>query len=71
MHNRIAHTAEHAFIGSLQKLLGQTVNVRKVEHYETSNTAFITISQLDLDLVFKAELEVNSLITTGRKITVH
>lgn len=71
MHNRIAHTAEHAFIGSLQKLLGQTVNVRKVEHYETSNTAFITISQLDLDLVFKAESEVNSLITTGKKITVH
>lgn len=59
MHNRIAHTAEHVFIGSLQKLLGQTVNVRKVEHYETYNTAFITISQLDLDLVFKAESEVN------------
>ena len=71
MHNKIAHTAEHAFIGSLQKLLGQTVNVRKVEHYETSNAAFITISQLDLDLVFKAESEVNSLITTGRKIAVH
>ena len=71
MHNKIAHTAEHAFIGSLQKLIGQTVNVRKVEHYETSTTAFITISQLDLDLVFKAESEVNSLITTGRKIRVH
>jgi alanyl-tRNA synthetase len=71
MYNKIAHTAEHAFIGSLQKLLGQTVKVRKVEHYETSNTAFITISQLDLDLVFRAESEVNSLITTGRKITVH
>lgn len=71
MHNKLAHTAEHAFIGSLQKLLGQTVNVRKVEHYETFNTAFIIISQLDLDLVFRAESEVNSLITTGRRITIH
>jgi hypothetical protein len=41
MYNKIAHTAEHAFIGSLQKLLGQTVKVRKVEHYESSNTALL------------------------------
>jgi alanyl-tRNA synthetase len=69
--NRLAHTAEHAFIGSLQKLLGQTLKVRKVEHKDagTNNTAFIQIPQLDLDTVIKAELEVNSLIALGRPVT--
>jgi hypothetical protein len=27
MQNKLAHTAEHAFIGSLQKLIGKTLNV--------------------------------------------
>ena len=71
MHNRLAHTAEHAFIGSLQKLLGQTLRVRKVEHKDSGNTAFIVISQLDLDIVLKAEAEVNSLITEGRRVVVN
>jgi alanyl-tRNA synthetase len=71
MHDRIAHTAEHAFIGSLQKLLGQTLKVRKVEHKGSSNTAIIVISQLELDAVFKAEIEVNTLIAEGRKIAMH
>ena len=72
-HNRLAHTAEHAFIGSLQKLLGQTLKVRKVEHKESghNNTAFIEIPQLDLDIVVKAETEVNSLIAKGRRVTTH
>jgi alanyl-tRNA synthetase len=70
MHDRLAHTAEHAFIGSLQKLLGQTMKVRKVEHKGSGNTAFIVIPQLDLDTVIKAESEVNSLIAEGRKIAV-
>lgn len=71
MHNRVAHTAEHAFIGSLQQLLGQTLRVRKVEHKgdATSSTAFIIISQLDLDIVLRAESQVNSLIAEGRKVT--
>jgi alanyl-tRNA synthetase len=71
VHNRVAHTAEHAFIGSLQQLLGQTLRVRKVEHKEdaTSSTAFIIISQLDLDIVLRAESQVNSLIAEGRKVT--
>lgn len=71
MHNRVAHTAEHAFIGSLQRLLGQTLRVRKVEHKgdATSSTAFIIISQLDLDIVLRAESQVNSLIAEGRKVT--
>ena len=69
MHDKVAHTAEHAFIGSLQKLLGQTLKVRKVEHKGSSNTAFIVIPQLDLDTVIKAENEVNTLIEQGRKIS--
>ncbi|MEM3094901.1 MAG: DHHA1 domain-containing protein [Nitrososphaera sp.] len=71
MHDRLAHTAEHAFIGSLQKLLGQTLRVRKVEHKGSGNTAFIVIPQLDLDTVLKAESEVNLLITEGRKVVAH
>jgi alanyl-tRNA synthetase len=68
VHDRIAHTAEHAFIGSLQKLLGQTLKVRKVEHKGSGNTAIIVIPQLDLDTVIKAESEVNALIAQGRRI---
>src|SRR5688572_1618187 len=68
MHDRLAHTAEHAFIGSLQKLLGKTLQVRKVEHKDGANTAFIVIPQLDFDTVLKAESEVNSLIAEGRKV---
>lgn len=68
MHDRLAHTAEHAFIGSLQKLQGQTLKVRKVEHKGSGNTAFIAIPQLDLDTVLKAESEVNSLIAEGRRV---
>ena len=33
------------------------------------NTAFILIPQLDLDTVIKAEVEVNSLIAKGRRVT--
>ena len=67
--NKIAHTAEHAFIGALQNIMGQTLRVRKVEHKNTTNTAFIAIQSLDLDTVVKAEQQVNSLISQGRKIT--
>jgi alanyl-tRNA synthetase len=57
----------------LQKLLGQTLKVRKVEHKESgyNNTAFIEIQQLDLDTVIKAEAEVNSLIAKGRRVMTH
>jgi alanyl-tRNA synthetase len=68
VHDRLAHTAEHAFVGSLQKLLGKTLQVRKVEHKGSTNTAFIVIPQLDLETLVKAESEVNSLIAEGRKI---
>ena len=54
-------------------MLGQTLKVRKVEHKESGyiNTAFIEIPQLDLDTVIKAEAEVNSLITKGRRVMTH
>ena len=71
MQNKLAHTAEHAFIGSLQRLLNRTIKVTKVEHRKTDNGVFISIAQLDSDLIFAAAYEVNSLITNGRKIVVH
>jgi alanyl-tRNA synthetase len=66
---KIAHTAEHAFIGALQKILGRTLAVRKVEHKKDGNTAFIVISQLDIDTIVRAENMVNALIAKGRKVT--
>jgi alanyl-tRNA synthetase len=65
-----AHTAEHAFVGALQNLIGQTLNVVKVEHREMNNTAFIkTVPEMKLGLVMQAQENVNQLIKTGRKIT--
>lgn len=70
MGDRQAHTAEHAFIGALQQILGMTLRVRKVEHKgDGTNTAFIALSQLDVDAVVRAENMVNSLIAEGRAIT--
>ena len=60
---KVAHTAEHAFIGALKKILGKTLQVRKVEHKKDgSNTAFIAISQLDVGTVVRAESLVNALM---------
>jgi len=73
MNTNAAHTAEHAFIGSLQKILKKTLNVRKVEHRESYNVAFIESSELDLDFdkIVLAEEEVNRLIIEGRNILHH
>ena len=73
INSRAAHTAEHAFIGSLQKLLNMTLNVRKVEHRDSYNIAYIKESGLDLDFekIAAAEKEVNRLILEGRKILHH
>ena len=68
MHDRIAHTAEHAFIGSLQRRLRQTLQVRKVEHKKSGNTAFVVIPALDAKTVNEAQRDVNSLIVEGRKV---
>jgi alanyl-tRNA synthetase len=71
MKNTVAHTAEHAFIGSLQKILGATLAVRKVEHREDDNSVFIKTPKLDLQTVIRAELDVNSLISNGRDLKTH
>ena len=73
MNTKAAHTAEHAFIGSLQKILNKTLSVRKVEHKDSYNIAFIRASEIELDFekVASAEKEVNRLILEGRKILHH
>ena len=71
MHNRLAHTAEHAFIGSLQKILGTILEVRKVEHREKESVVIIRLSNLDLQTIADAQREVNSLIRVGRKVKTH
>ena len=68
MHNRLAHTAEHAFIGSLQKILGTILEVRKVEHREKDSSVIVRLSNLDLQTITDAQREVNSLIRVGRKV---
>jgi len=73
MDTRTAHTAEHAFLGSLQKILNKTLSVRKVEHKDTYNIAFIRKSDVELDFekITFAEKEVNQLILEGRRISHH
>jgi alanyl-tRNA synthetase len=64
-----AHTAEHAFVGALQNLAGQTLSVVKVEHSAMSNTVFIkTVPKLDLGLIMLAQENVNQLIRAGRRV---
>lgn len=73
MNAKAAHTAEHAFIGSLQNILNKTLSVRKVEHKDSYNVAFINASeiQLDFEKISMAQKEVNRLILEGRKILHH
>ena len=73
MSTQAAHTAEHAFIGSLQKILNKTLNVRKVEHKDKYNVAFINASevQLDIKIISMAQKDVNRLILEDRKILHH
>ena len=64
-----AHTAEHAFVGALQNLAGQTLSVTKVEHRETNNTAYVkAVPELDLELIMQAQENVNQLIKSGRRV---
>jgi alanyl-tRNA synthetase len=71
MHNKLAHTAEHAFVGALQQILGITLEVRRVEHREKDSNVFISLSNLDLQTITDAQSKVNSLIQTGRKIKTY
>jgi alanyl-tRNA synthetase len=71
MQNKLAHTSEHAFIGSLQKLMGKTLNVRKVEHRDYDNLVLIAAEDIEVDSLIEAEKEVNSLISQGRRVIIH
>jgi alanyl-tRNA synthetase len=73
MNTKAAHTAEHAFIRSLQKILNKKLSVRKVEHKDSYNVAFINASeiQVDFEKISMAQKEVNRLILEGRKILHH
>ena len=73
MNTKAAHTAEHAFLGSLQKILNKTLSERKVEHKDLYNVAFINATeiQLDFEKISIAQKEVNRLISGGRKILHH
>jgi alanyl-tRNA synthetase len=67
-----AHTAEHAFVGALQNLVGHTLNVVKVEHREKNNTVFFkTVPDMELELIMRAQNNVNLLIKTGRRVMSH
>jgi alanyl-tRNA synthetase len=64
-----AHTAEHAFVGSLQKLTGRTLSVVKVDHRDKINTVFISkVPNTDRKLIIQAQEDVNRLINTGRRV---
>ena len=71
MHTELAHTAEHAFVGSLQKLIGVTLSVRKVEHRDKDSVVFIDANYLDIELIARAQSEVNLLIVNGRRVLTY
>jgi alanyl-tRNA synthetase len=67
-----AHTAEHAFVGSLQNLAGQTLSVVKVDHRDKINTVIIRKApNIDRKLIIQAQESVNRLINTGRRVISH
>jgi alanyl-tRNA synthetase len=71
VHTELAHTAEHAFVGSLQKLIGVTLSVRKVEHRDKDSLVFIDANYLDIELIARAQSEVNLLIVNGRRVLTY
>lgn len=70
MHSKEAHTAEHVFVGSLQKLVGK-ISVRKVEHADTINKVYLKSSELTLDMIYDAEVMTNRIIEEERKVKEH
>ena len=67
-----AHTAEHAFVGTLQNMTGQTLNVVKVNHREDNNTVFIRrVPEIDLELIKRAQINLNELIDRGGAVISH
>ena len=70
MHPKEAHTAEHIFVGSLQRLVSN-IFVRKVEHKDSVNKIYIKCPELSLDSIHEAELMANKIMGEGRRIKEH
>lgn len=70
LHTKEAHTAEHIFVGSLQKLVNNLF-VRKVEHGDSVNKVHIKCHELSLDAIHEAEKMANKIIAEGRKVKEH
>ena len=70
MRSKEAHTAEHIFVGSLQKLV-KNIFVRKVEHSDSVNKVYIKCQELSLDNIYEAELMANKIIGERRKVKEH
>ncbi len=70
MYSKEAHTAEHIFMGSLQRLVSN-IFVRKVEHKDSENKVYIRCPELALDAVYEAELMANRAIRENRKVRTH
>lgn len=70
MHSKEAHTAEHIFVGSLQKLVNN-IFVRKVEHRDSVNRVYIKCEELSLDNIHQAEIMANKVIGEARSVKEH
>jgi len=70
MHSKLAHTAEHIFVRSLQQLV-DGISVRKVEHRDTINKLYLKSPELTLDIIYQAEVMTNEVIEEGREVKEH
>lgn len=66
----LAHTGEHIFMGSLQRIV-PNISVRKVEQKEDRNSLFVKNDSLTWDQVLQAEKLANSVIAEGKSIIEH
>ena len=66
----LAHTAEHIFMGSLQKIV-PNIMVKKVEQTEDRNSLFVQGDGLTWDQILQAEKFANTIISEGRNIIEH
>ncbi|MBM3897552.1 MAG: hypothetical protein FJ358_03380 [Thaumarchaeota archaeon] len=64
----LAHTGEHIFMGSLQKII-PAISVWKVEQTEDRNSLFVQSDGLTWDQILQAEKITNSIISEGRDVT--
>ena len=66
----LAHTGEHIFMGSLQRIV-PSISVRKVEQTEDRNSLFVKSDALTWEQLLQAEKLANSVIGEGRSIIEH